>query len=97
MTGQTYSYGALLDAWRRCGGALQRRGIKYGDVVCMLMLNSPAFGVVFPGVFAAGAVPSPINSTYTAGKVTGGGRVYSVTEMKDEVIIGGKYSMEMCS
>lgn len=69
VTGQTYSYGALRDAWRRCGGALQGRGVGRGDVVCLLMLNSPAFAVIFPGVFAAGGVPSPINPTFTPGEV----------------------------
>lgn len=68
MTGKSYTYGALQDLWRRCGGALQRRGLGRGDVVCLLMLNSPDFAVIFGGVFASGAIPSPINPTYTAGE-----------------------------
>ncbi len=68
MTGQRYTYGAMLDAWRRCGGALQRRGAGRGKVVGIIMLNSPAFGVIFNGVFAAGAIPSPVNPAFTPGE-----------------------------
>lgn len=69
ITGKSYTYGVLQDLWRRCGGALQRRGLQRGDVASILMLNSPDFAVIIGGVFAAGATPSPINPTYTAGEV----------------------------
>lgn len=70
VTGKSYTYGAMRDLWRRCGGALARRGIAKGQTVTILMLNSPDFSVMFGGVACLGAIPSPINPTFTPAEIS---------------------------
>ena len=50
-------------------GALQREGVKSGDVVSVLMVNSPEYIMAFYGSSASGASVSNINPAFTPGKV----------------------------
>lgn len=50
-------------------GALVARGLKLGDVVGLLAVNSPTFAAVYHGVLRAGGVVTTINALYTADEI----------------------------
>jgi long-chain acyl-CoA synthetase len=62
--GAVTSYGALLQRAEAFGRALERRGVKRGDRVALLMPNVPQFVVAELGAWMAGAVVAPMNPTY---------------------------------
>jgi acyl-CoA synthetase (AMP-forming)/AMP-acid ligase II len=65
-SGRIVSYRTFLDRVRRLAAGLAHAGISKGDVVALWAPNSPEFAVVFHAVIRAGAILSPVNSSYTA-------------------------------
>jgi acyl-CoA synthetase (AMP-forming)/AMP-acid ligase II len=63
-TGHSLTYGELADLVRGFAAGLAGRGIGKGDVVALLLPNSPLFPVVFHGALAAGATPTTLNPAY---------------------------------
>jgi acyl-CoA synthetase (AMP-forming)/AMP-acid ligase II len=63
-TGHSVSYrelGKLVDGVAQ---GLQARGVRKGDVVALLLPNTPLFPAVFHGALRAGAVVTPVNTAY---------------------------------
>jgi acyl-CoA synthetase (AMP-forming)/AMP-acid ligase II len=69
VTGQTVTYGALVEGVRQLAAGLARRGIRKGDVVAIYAPNLPEYAVVFHGVARMGAVLTTVNPTYTPEEV----------------------------
>jgi len=67
--GQSISYAALADRVVRTAGWLQAQGIGPGDVVALLMRNSPAYLELAIAVSHAGAVLLPINFRLSADEI----------------------------
>src|SRR3989441_1414766 len=60
------SYKSISDAaWRFVNG-LRRLGVKKGDRVALVLVNSPQFVIAFYGAVRAGATVVPCNPRYTA-------------------------------
>lgn len=53
MTGRSYTYSQAEAASRGFGSALLRRGVRPGDVVCLLLPNTPDFPLAFLGAVGA--------------------------------------------
>src|SRR5688572_12534497 len=60
--GRKWSYGGFSDAVGRTAGLLTARGIEKGDVVSLLMPNSPAYVIAYFACFMIGAIAGPVNS-----------------------------------
>jgi long-chain acyl-CoA synthetase len=54
-------YGEVAEMARRVSGMLRRRGIGRGDVVALMLPNTPQFAVIYYGILQAGAVALPLN------------------------------------
>ena len=67
--GERVTYGALWERSARLAGMLMARGIAKGDVVAVLMKNSPAFIEIALAASHAGAVLLPINFRLAAEEV----------------------------
>jgi acyl-CoA synthetase (AMP-forming)/AMP-acid ligase II len=65
LSGQTLTFGELVDRIRRLAAGLSRRGIGKGDVVAIWAPNLPEYAVVFHAVARMGAVLTPVNPSYT--------------------------------
>lgn len=63
-TGVSLTYGELAHLTRGFAAGLKRRGIGKGDVVAILLPNTPLFPVVFHGILAAGATATTLNPAY---------------------------------
>ena len=50
-------------------GALYRRGVRKGDVVCVCCPNIMEYGVIFHAIVSLGAVITTVNPLYTAGRL----------------------------
>ncbi len=57
--GETLTYGALATGARLIAAALQRRGIKPGDAVSLILPTGRDYMLSFMGVLLAGGVPVP--------------------------------------
>ncbi|WP_456283754.1 AMP-binding protein [Microbacterium sp. JZ101] len=68
-TGDTLTYGALVDAIDAFAGALAARGIGPGDVVSLHAVNTPAFAIAFHGILRAGATATTVNALFTPGEI----------------------------
>jgi long-chain acyl-CoA synthetase len=66
---RTVSYRDLDLASDRVAAALGRLGVKEGEIVSMLMNNSPEFYAVFFGIQKAGAVAGPVNCWWQTGEI----------------------------
>ncbi|CAN8275877.1 unnamed protein product [Cochlearia groenlandica] len=64
-TGKTYTYGETYLTCRRVAAGLQKLGIKKGDVIMILLQNSPEFVFSFMGASMIGAVSTTANPFYT--------------------------------
>ncbi|MEZ5286021.1 MAG: benzoate-CoA ligase family protein [Vicinamibacterales bacterium] len=60
------TYGDLHERVNRVASALIARGIRPGDRVVLLLLDSPVFACAFFGAIKAGAVPVPVNTLWKA-------------------------------
>ncbi len=61
--GTRISYSDLLAAAKRVANMLRSKGIGRGDVVGMMLPNTPHFPIVYYGILYAGAVALPMNPT----------------------------------
>jgi long-chain acyl-CoA synthetase len=64
-----FTYGWLWEQARRYAAALRANGVRPGDRVAMLLVDTPQFPVVYFGVLAAGAVAVPLNVMSTASEI----------------------------
>jgi fatty-acyl-CoA synthase len=78
---RSYDYAALHERSRRLAGALQRLGVRRGDVVAMLAANTPEILEAHFGVPLAGGILNTINTRLDADTIAyilahGGARVF---------------------
>jgi len=66
---RTVTYRDLDRASDRIAAALGRLGVKEGEIVSMMMNNSPEFYAVFFGIQKAGAVAGPVNCWWQTSEV----------------------------
>jgi benzoate-CoA ligase len=60
------TFGQLFDRVNRCGRGLRDAlGVRRGDRIVLLLLDGPAFFYAFFGAIKIGAVPIPINTSWT--------------------------------
>ncbi|MEU5808949.1 long-chain fatty acid--CoA ligase [Streptomyces sp. NPDC047718] len=64
-----YTYGWLWEQARRYASVLRANGVRPGDRVALLLVDTPQFPVVYFGVLAAGAVAIPLNVMSTAAEI----------------------------
>ncbi len=64
-----FTYGWLWEQARRYAAVLRANGVRPGDRVAMLLVDTPLFPVVYFGVLAAGAVAVPLNVMSTASEI----------------------------
>jgi len=67
--GQKISYRELKDQVNRLATALCDLGIKKGDRVALLLLNSPQFVIAYLGALKAGAIVTPISPVYVSPEI----------------------------
>lgn len=67
--GKKISYRELREQVDRFATALQSIGIKKGDTIGLLLLNSPQTIIAFYGALKAGAIITPISPIYTSYEV----------------------------
>jgi long-chain acyl-CoA synthetase len=63
------SYDALWEQARRYGAMLRRRGVRPGDRVAILLLNTPDFPRAYFGILAIGAVVVPVHALLTPDEI----------------------------
>ncbi|GIF08262.1 AMP-dependent synthetase [Actinoplanes siamensis] len=66
---EEFTYGWLWDQARRYAWVLRAGGVRPGDRVAVLLVDTPQFPVVYFGVLAAGAVVVPLSAMATAPEV----------------------------
>ncbi len=59
--GRNYTFKELREEASRVAGFLKRKGLRKGERVAILSLNSPRFVFAFFGVMFAGGIPVPLN------------------------------------
>lgn len=67
--GKKVSYEELRERVDRFATALSALGVKKGDKVGLLLLNSPEFIIAFFGVVKVGAVVTPISPVYVSSEI----------------------------
>lgn len=67
--GRKISYKEIRDKVDRFATALQDIGIRKGDVVAFLLLNSPEFIIAYYGILKTGAIISPISPLYVSSEI----------------------------
>ncbi|KAK8918333.1 4-coumarate--CoA ligase [Platanthera zijinensis] len=68
-TGTVYSYADVHLLSRRTAAGLRRLGVRQGDVIMILLPNSPAFAFAFLGASFLGAMSTTANPFYTTPEV----------------------------
>jgi crotonobetaine/carnitine-CoA ligase len=68
-TARTLSFRELADRSERVAAALERRGIRRGDHVAVMLLNDPEFPIVFCALARIGAVMVSLNTRSSAGEL----------------------------
>ena len=63
------TYGDLWDQARRYAAFFRRAGVRPGDRVAILILNSPDFPRAYYGALAAGAAVVPVHALLTAEEI----------------------------
>lgn len=66
ITGQKYTYAELRILCKKFATALQNRGYRPGQVLSIMLPNSPDYAIATLGAIEAGMIVSPINPIYTA-------------------------------
>ena len=66
---RTITYRDIDKASDRVAATLDHMGVKGGEIVSMMMNNSPEFYAVFFGIQKAGAVAGPVNCWWQTGEV----------------------------
>ncbi|MFE0026412.1 AMP-binding protein [Amycolatopsis sp. NPDC059021] len=64
-----FTYEWLWEQARRYASVLRANGVRPGDRVALLLVDTPRFPVAYFGVLAAGAVAIPLNVTSTASEI----------------------------
>lgn len=67
--GKKISYRELRDKVDRFATALFHLGIKKGDRIAMLLLNSPEYIIAFYGALKVGAIITPISPVYVSSEI----------------------------
>ena len=67
--GKKITYQELREKVDRFATALSHLGIKKGDRVALLLLNSPEFIIAFFGVIKVGAIVTPISPVYVSSEI----------------------------
>ena len=67
--GRKIKYGELKDQIDRLASALHDLGVRRGDKVALLLVNSPQFIVAFYGAIKAGATVTPISPIYVSTEI----------------------------
>ncbi len=67
--GKKISYKELHELANRFATALSELGVKKGDRVALLLLNSPQYIIAYLGTLAIGAVVTPVSPVYTSQEV----------------------------
>jgi len=80
--GNKISFGDLRDKVDRLANALRDMGVRKGDVVAMLMLNSPEYVIAFYAVLKVGAMITPISPVYVSPEIK-----YQLEDSKAQTII----------
>ncbi len=62
VDGREWSYGEFSETVSRTARLLTEQGIVKGDVVSLLMPNSPEYVIAYFACFSIGAIAGPINS-----------------------------------
>ena len=65
-----YTRGDLFRHSKSFGAALLKSGLKRGDIVGILLPNSPHYAAVSLGLLHAGLIGSYMNPIYTAGEIS---------------------------
>ncbi|XP_018830336.1 4-coumarate--CoA ligase 1-like [Juglans regia] len=69
-TGKVYTYYDVDLTSRKVASGLNKLGIRQGDVVMLLLPNSPEFAFVFLGASYLGAITTAANPLYTAAEIS---------------------------
>ena len=67
--GRKVSYEELKDQIDRLATALDDLGIRKSDVIGILLLNSPAYVIVFYSLLKIGAIVSPVSPVYVSSEI----------------------------
>jgi long-chain acyl-CoA synthetase len=67
--GRKITYAELKDQIDRFAAALSAIGIKKGDRVALLLLNSPQYVIAFFGTLKIGAVVTPVSPVYVSNEI----------------------------
>ncbi|KAK7067856.1 hypothetical protein SK128_024645 [Halocaridina rubra] len=65
LSGRNCTYNQLLDGISKWSGFLTTLGLEKGDVIAIMMPNSPVFPIVMFGTISSGVVITPVNPRYT--------------------------------
>ncbi|CAA6670318.1 unnamed protein product [Spirodela intermedia] len=68
-SGVVYTYAEVQLTARRVAAGLHRLGIRRGDVIMLLLTNSPEFAFSFLGASYAGATTTTANPLYTSSEI----------------------------
>ncbi|XWS70938.1 hypothetical protein CRYUN_Cryun03dG0093600 [Craigia yunnanensis] len=68
-TGRTYSYAEVEHTARKVATGLNNLGIQQGDVIMLLLQNSPEFVFAFLGASFRGAISTTANPFYTPAEI----------------------------
>ncbi|KAI8570078.1 hypothetical protein RHMOL_Rhmol01G0005300 [Rhododendron molle] len=68
-TGETHTYADVEVTARRVAAGLHKTGIRQGDVIMLLLHNSPEFVFAFLGASYAGATATTANPFYTPAEI----------------------------
>ncbi|KAK6944229.1 AMP-dependent synthetase/ligase [Dillenia turbinata] len=68
-TGEIYTYGEVELTARKVGAGLHKFGIKQGEVIMLLLQNSPEFVFAFLGASYIGAISTTANPFYTPAEI----------------------------
>lgn len=80
-SGRTLTRAALRDAVARLAGGLIADGVRPGDVIALMAVNSPEYAIAFHAIAHAGATVTTVNPTYGTEEVayqlknSGAGRI----------------------
>lgn len=68
-TGQTYTYADVELTARKVGAGMAKLGLQQGDVIMLLLQNSPEFVFAFLGASYVGGISTTANPFYTPAEV----------------------------
>lgn len=67
--GRKITYKELMDQVNRLAAALTDKGVKKGDIIALLLLNSPQYIIAFFAAMKIGAVITPISPVYVSSEI----------------------------